>query len=135
MNKYILTLQFIFFSVLILPTKNKSKHDSIERKSKARLNASADLSHISSYTESFDLALLLAEYPEILSGIHESLDPSVLVTYLFNLAAMVGQANRVLRVKGMEVEVAEARWLVFWAAKRVFEEGLMLLGLEFLERM
>lgn len=100
-----------------------------------RLNASADLSHISSYTESFDLALLLAEYPEILSGIHESLDPSVLVTYLFNLAAMVGQANRVLRVKGMEVEVAEARWLVFWAAKRVFEEGLMLLGLEFLERM
>ncbi|KAH7036834.1 hypothetical protein BKA57DRAFT_520711 [Linnemannia elongata] len=107
----------------------------IERKSKARLNASADLSHISSYTESFDLALLLAEYPEILSGIHESLDPSVLVTYLFNLAAMVGQANRVLRVKGMEVEVAEARWLVFWAAKRVFEEGLMLLGLEFLERM
>ncbi|OAQ26386.1 hypothetical protein K457DRAFT_140296 [Linnemannia elongata AG-77] len=107
----------------------------IERKSKARLNASADLSHISSYTESFDLALLLAEYPEILSGIHESLDPSVLVTYLFNLAAMVGQANRVLRVKGMEVEVAEARWLVLWAAKRVFEEGLMLLGLEFLERM
>ncbi|KAK3835779.1 MAG: hypothetical protein JOS17DRAFT_518571 [Linnemannia elongata] len=107
----------------------------IERKSKVRLNASADLSHISSYTESFDLALLLAEYPEILSGIHESLDPSVLVTYLFNLAAMVGQANRVLRVKGMEVEVAEARWLVFWAAKRVFEEGLMLLGLEFLERM
>ncbi|KAF9138540.1 Arginyl-tRNA synthetase [Mortierella sp. GBA39] len=107
----------------------------IERKSKARLNASADLAHISSYTESFDLALLLAEYPEILSGIHESLDPSVLVTYLFNLAAMVGQANRVLRVKGMEVEVAEARWLVFWAAKRVFEEGLMLLGLEFLERM
>ncbi|KAF9548981.1 Arginyl-tRNA synthetase [Mortierella hygrophila] len=47
----------------------------IERKSKARLNASADLAHISSYTESLDLALLLAEYPEILSGIHESLDP------------------------------------------------------------
>lgn len=47
----------------------------------------------------------------------------------------MGQANRVLRVKGMEVEVAEARWLLFWAAKRVFEEGLQLLGLEFLERM
>ncbi|KAG0280032.1 Arginyl-tRNA synthetase [Linnemannia gamsii] len=107
----------------------------IERKSKTRFNASADLSHLASYTESLDLALLLAEYPETLSELQKSLDPSVLVTYLFDLAAMAGQANRVLRVKGMEVEVAEARWLLFWAAKRVFEEGLQLLGLEFLERM
>ncbi|KAG9070215.1 Arginyl-tRNA synthetase [Linnemannia hyalina] len=106
-----------------------------KRARKLNVSMSRILDGKASYTESFDLALLLAEYPEILSGIHESLDPSVLVTYLFNLAAMVGQANRVLRVKGMEVEVAEARWLVFWAAKRVFEEGLMLLGLEFLERM
>ncbi|KAF9152006.1 Arginyl-tRNA synthetase [Linnemannia schmuckeri] len=47
----------------------------IERKSKTRLNPIADLSQISSYTESFDLALLLAEYPEILSNIEVSLDP------------------------------------------------------------
>ncbi|KAF8946649.1 Arginyl-tRNA synthetase [Haplosporangium gracile] len=47
----------------------------IERKSKTRLNPTADLSQISSYTESLDLALLLAEYPEILSNIENSLDP------------------------------------------------------------
>ncbi|KAF9932645.1 Arginyl-tRNA synthetase [Linnemannia zychae] len=107
----------------------------IERKSRTRLNPRASLSHIASYQESFDLSLLLAEWPEILSSVQESLDPSALVSYLFNLAAMVGQANRVLRVKGMETEVAEARWLVFWAAKRIFEEGLKMLGLEYIERM
>ncbi|KAF9087304.1 Arginyl-tRNA synthetase [Mortierella sp. AD031] len=107
----------------------------IERKSKTRLNPKADLSNLEQYQESFDLALVLADWPDILSGLGESLDPYLLVSYLFNLAAQVGQANRVLRVKGMDPEVAEARWLLFWAAKQVVEQGLRVLGLESLERM
>ncbi|KAK3844766.1 MAG: hypothetical protein J3R72DRAFT_437995 [Linnemannia gamsii] len=107
----------------------------IERKSKTRLSPNANLELISSYQEALDLSLLLAEYPELTSTLQSTFDPFALISYLFNLAAMVGQANRVLRVKGMEKEVAEARWVLFWAAKRVLEEGLNILGLELLERM
>ncbi|KAG0005509.1 Arginyl-tRNA synthetase [Entomortierella chlamydospora] len=107
----------------------------IERKSKAKFNLNADLSLIQPYPEALNLCLVIAEWHDTLSALEESLDPYILVSHLFRLAAEIGQANRVLRVKDMEPAVAEARWLIFWAAKQVLEQGLQFLGLEFVERM
>ncbi|KAG0363586.1 Arginyl-tRNA synthetase [Gamsiella multidivaricata] len=107
----------------------------IERKSKTRLNPDADLSLVQAYPEALNLSIVLAEWHDTLSALQETLDPYALVPYLFHLAAEVGQANHVLRVKDMDTAVAEARWLLFWCAKQVLEEGLRLLGLELVERM
>ncbi|KAG0212069.1 hypothetical protein B0O80DRAFT_493550 [Mortierella sp. GBAus27b] len=107
----------------------------IERKSKTRLNPEADLSVIQPYPEALNLAIVLAEWDELVETLRDSLDPYALVPYLFHLATEVGQANHVLRVKDMEPAVAEARWLLFWGAKRVLEQGLHLLGMECVGRM
>ncbi|KAG0081951.1 Arginyl-tRNA synthetase [Podila epicladia] len=107
----------------------------IERKSGTRLNPEANLSLLQPYPEAFHLALVIAEWMDIQHTLTQSLDPYPLVNYLFHLAAEIGQANRVFRVKDMEASVAEARWLLFWCAKRVLEHGLTLMGLESVERM
>ncbi|ORZ14991.1 hypothetical protein BCR41DRAFT_354450 [Lobosporangium transversale] len=107
----------------------------IERKSNVRYNPDADLSLVQGYTEALNLCLVIAEWQDILSMLQGTLDPFILVSHLFRLATEISQANRVLRVKDMEPAVAEARWLLFWAAKQVLEQGLGLLGLEFVEFM
>ncbi|GJJ73454.1 arginyl-tRNA synthetase [Entomortierella parvispora] len=106
----------------------------IERNSQVQFNPEADLSLLQKIPEAYALAKVLSEWEDLVSSssstVSTTLDPSPLVLYLFNLAAEVGQANRTMRVKGMKQEVAEARWLLFWCAKKVLEEGLWLLGLE-----
>lgn len=108
---------------------------SIERKSNTHLNPEADLSVLQPYEEALNLALVIAEWHDVMSQLQEQQDPHLLVSYLFNLATEIGHANRVLRVKDMVSNVAEARWFLFWAAKRVLEQGLELLGLESVEHM
>ncbi|KAF9965484.1 Arginyl-tRNA synthetase, partial [Mortierella alpina] len=112
-----------------------SRLHGIERKSNTRLNPEADLSVLEPYEEALNLALIVAEWHDIVPQLQEQQDPYVLVSYLFNLAAEIGHANRVLRVKDMVSNVAEARWFLFWAAKRVLEQGLELLGLQSVEHM
>ncbi|KAG0212998.1 Arginyl-tRNA synthetase [Mortierella sp. GBA30] len=107
----------------------------IERKSNTRLNPAADLTLLEPYAEALNLTLVIAEWYDIIPALEDQLDPYVLVSYLFNLAAEVGHANRVLRVKDMDSTVAEARWFLFWAAKKVLEQGLQLLGLQSMEHM
>ncbi|KAF9429099.1 Arginyl-tRNA synthetase [Entomortierella beljakovae] len=107
----------------------------IERKSKVKFNLSADLTPVQGYSEALNLSLVIAEWSDILSNLEETLDPYILVSHLFRLAGEIGQANRVLRVKDMEANIAESRWLLFWAAKQVLEQGLWLLGLELVDRM
>ncbi|KAG0045420.1 Arginyl-tRNA synthetase [Gryganskiella cystojenkinii] len=105
----------------------------IERNSNTRLNPEADLSLLEETPEAYALTLALVEYEDLLtptSVISVNMDPSPFILYLFNVAAAVGQANRTMRVKGMRTDVAEARWLLFWCAKRVLDRGLWLLGLE-----
>ncbi|KAF9942323.1 Arginyl-tRNA synthetase [Mortierella alpina] len=112
-----------------------SRLHGIERKSNTRLNPEADLTVLQPYEEALNLALVIAEWHDVVSQLHEQQDPYLLVSYLFNLAAAIGHANRVLRVKDMVSDVAEARWFLFWAAKRVLEQGLELLGLQSVEHM
>lgn len=63
------------------------------------------------------------------------MEPSLLVQYLFKLAHAIGQANSVLRVKGEDQSTAEARLLLFWAAKTTLGNGLKLVGINPLNRM
>ncbi|KAF9575627.1 Arginyl-tRNA synthetase [Mortierella alpina] len=112
-----------------------SRLHGIERKSKTRLNPEADLTVLLPYDEALNLALVIAEWYDVVPKLHEQQDPHLLVSYLFNLAAEIGHANRVLRVKDMASSVAEARWLLFWAAKSILEQGLELLGLQSVEQM
>ncbi|KAI1310277.1 Arginyl-tRNA synthetase [Mortierella claussenii] len=107
----------------------------IQRKANAPFNPDADLSLVKAYPEALNLCLVIADWQDTLLALQETLDPYSLTSYLFRLAAEIGQANRVLRVKDMESPVAEARWLLFWSAKQVLEQGLRLLGLEFVEHM
>ncbi|KAF9976710.1 Arginyl-tRNA synthetase [Actinomortierella ambigua] len=107
----------------------------IERKANVPLDFNADLQLVKQHTEGINLALALAEWPEMQKKLQEAQDPYVLSSYLFALAGEVGQANRVLRVKGMDTNLAKARWLLFWAAKYRLGQGLRLCGLDLVERM
>jgi arginyl-tRNA synthetase len=63
------------------------------------------------------------------------MDPCILVQYLFKLAHTTSQANNSLKVKGADPQLAEARLLLFWAAKTTLGNGLKLLGIDPLSRI
>ncbi|KAF9586528.1 hypothetical protein BGW38_003000 [Lunasporangiospora selenospora] len=107
----------------------------IERKATVELDPGTDVALLCPYPESLHLAVLIAEWEDVVLSVRDSLEPSLLVNLLFEIASQVGQANRVLRVKGMGDSVAKARWLLFWAAKRVLEESFTVFGLESAKEM
>ncbi|KAF9157817.1 Arginyl-tRNA synthetase [Actinomortierella ambigua] len=107
----------------------------IERKANIPLDFNADVRLLQQHPEGVNLALAMAEWPEMLTKVEQAQDPYLLCSYLFALASEVGQANRVLRVKGMDPALAKARWLLFWAAKYRLGQGLRLCGLDLVERM
>ena len=63
------------------------------------------------------------------------MEPCVVVHYLFRLAHVMSQANSSLRIKGADPAVAEARMLLFWAARTTLANGLKLIGINPLERI
>ena len=81
------------------------------------------------------MAVQIARYPEVLNLCLKNLEPSTLVTYLFDLSATISAAHQHLYVKGQEQKLAEARALLFWAARIVLHNGLVLMGLNPQERM
>ncbi|KAH3763629.1 arginyl-tRNA synthetase [Pelomyxa schiedti] len=85
--------------------------------------------HLLSEPEASHVAVLLAKYPEVVRSCFEQLDPCPLVHHLFKLAHAVRVAFPVLMVKGQEQNIAEARMLLFWAARIVIGNGLALLGI------
>ncbi|KAM9971703.1 hypothetical protein ACTFIW_011686 [Dictyostelium discoideum] len=107
---------------------------SLERKSGFEFNPNANLSLLSE-PEAFNLAITIGRYPEIIQLTHNQLEPSTLVGYLFELAHAVSSAHQVLWIKDREKDVAEARFVLYWAAKVILGSGLRILGLVPLERM
>jgi arginyl-tRNA synthetase len=85
--------------------------------------------------EAFELALTISQLPDITQSACQTMDPCILVQYLFKLAHVTSQANNILRVKGADTKTAEARLLLFWAAKTTLANGLNLLGIDPLNRM
>ncbi|KAG1139338.1 hypothetical protein G6F37_010518 [Rhizopus arrhizus] len=85
--------------------------------------------------EAFELTRAISLYPDIIQTTFQSLDSSTLVLYLFKLAHMISQVNYNLRIKDVDPKLAEARLLLFWAAKTTLANGMKLIGLHPLERM
>lgn len=107
---------------------------SIERNVDIPITIDADLSLLKE-PQAFELALAISQFPDIIQSSCKSMDPSLLVQYLFKLAHTTSQANSVLKVKGTDQSIAEARLLLFWAAKTTLANGLKLVGIDPLNRM
>ncbi|CAO3632818.1 unnamed protein product [Cunninghamella blakesleeana] len=85
--------------------------------------------------EAFDIIDLLGQFPQIITQSKSNLDPSLLVHYLFKLARLTNQTLYNMRIKDVSLELAQIRWLLFWAVKRSLGNGLIMLGIEPLEWM
>jgi len=107
---------------------------SVERKCGFPLNPDADLSLVTE-PEAAALLLEIARFPEVVKAALESLEPVTILTYLFDLSHAISVAHSVLWVKDRERPLAEARLLVYHAARVTLGNGLRLLGLTPLERM
>jgi len=107
---------------------------SVERKCGFPLNPAADLSLVTE-PEAANLLLEIARFPEVVKSALESLEPVTILTYLFDLSHAISVAHSVLWVKDRERPLAEARLLVYHAARVTLGNGLRLLGLTPLERM
>jgi len=107
---------------------------SVERKCGFPLNPAADLSLVTE-PEAAALLLEIARFPEVVKAALESLEPVTILTYLFDLSHAISVAHSVLWVKDRERPLAEARLLVYHAARVTLGNGLRLLGLTPLERM
>ena len=79
------------------------------------------------------LVLHLARYDEALRDAYLTLEPCVLVQYLFRLCNLTSKALTELPVKGSERP--EARVALFAAAKETLARGMRVLGVEPLEQM
>ena len=77
----------------------------------------------------------MGRYPHALSETARQCEPSILASYLLDLAGGLHSGYRALRVKDEEPAKANARLLLFTIVKRVLKNGLGLLGIPALERM
>lgn len=106
----------------------------IERRVDIDLTKDIDVSLLKE-PQAFELALTISQFPDIVQTSCQAMDPSYLVQYMFKLAHATSQANNVLRVKGADPDIAQARLLLFWAAKTTLGNGLRLVGINPLNRM
>ena len=110
----------------------------IEDRSGTRLNTQANTDLLTE-PEAFELANMISTYPEITRSTLQTLEPYMIVNYLFGLSHAISAANQILQVKAVaesgQKELAEARLLLLWAARVTLANGIRVLGLEPLERM
>ena len=108
--------------------------NSIERKTNTQITTDCDFSLLKE-KEAFELALAVSQFPDIVKSSYQSMEPCVVVQYLFKLAHVMSQANSALRIKDADPSLAEARMLLFWAARTTLANGLKLIGISPLERI
>jgi arginyl-tRNA synthetase len=132
----------------------------MERKNDVKISEAVNFQLLND-KEALDLMMKLARLPEVVRKTAEENEPCTLVTYLMvhstshhvitnlpvvakrvyvrhdvqDLCHSISAAHRVLWVMGREQDVAEARMLLFWAARKTLENGLKILGLAPLQRM
>ncbi|KAG0235673.1 Arginyl-tRNA synthetase [Actinomortierella wolfii] len=107
---------------------------SIEARSGLTVDPSADTSLLKE-PEAFDLANWISQYPEVTRQALDTLEPYLIVQYLFGLSHAISAANKVLLVKDQPEPLAKARLLLFWSARVTLGNGLELLGLVPVEKM
>ena len=106
----------------------------ILRKCGIELDANADLSCLREQ-EAHNLVTMVANYNSVLTDAAEQCEPSILASYLLELARALHAGYNTLRVKGEPEDVAKARLLLFTVVKKVLASGLDVLGIDALERM
>ncbi|KAF9436388.1 Arginyl-tRNA synthetase [Entomortierella beljakovae] len=110
----------------------------IESRSGTRLNPTAN-TNLLIEPEAFGLANYISMYPDITLQALHTLEPYVILNYLFGLSHAISSANQVLQVKSATEsghrDLAEARLLLLWTARMTLGNGMRILGLEPLERM
>eukprot|EP01112_Ceratiomyxa_fruticulosa_P010342 TRINITY_DN2732_c0_g1_i2.p1 TRINITY_DN2732_c0_g1~~TRINITY_DN2732_c0_g1_i2.p1 ORF type:complete len:587 (+),score=138.31 TRINITY_DN2732_c0_g1_i2:156-1916(+) len=107
---------------------------SMERKSGVKVNPNANFNLLTE-PEAHDIATQISKYPEVLKAAALQLEPCVIVAYLFQLAHSISVGHSVLWVKDREIDIAEARMALFWAARVTLGSALKILGIIPLERM
>jgi arginyl-tRNA synthetase len=106
----------------------------IIRKCGVELDPAADVSPLVE-PEAHQLVSLVSRYQDVLREAARLHEPSVLATYLLDLARALHASYRVLRVKDEERRTAAARLLLFTVVKNVLASGLAMLGIPALEKM
>lgn len=106
----------------------------IERKANTPVTTKCDYTLLQE-DEAFELIQTISYFPDIVQSSFDTLEPSTLVNYLFKLSHALSTASHTLRVKDKDPDLAEARMLLFWAARTTLKNGLTLLGIRPLDRM
>lgn len=110
---------------------------SIERKAKEagfELASEVDTSLLVE-EEAHNIATVLGKFQDTIVQASNSLEPCVIVNFLFDLSHAISHGHEKLRVVGSEKKLAEARLYLFHCARVTLGNGLKILGLKPLERM
>ena len=94
---------------------------------------SADLNLLKE-SHAVNLVRALASWPDVIQQTLKTLEPTTVLTYLFKMTHMLSSSYDVLQVVGSEYELKKARMALYEAAKQVLENGMILLGLNPVER-
>ncbi|XP_054154124.1 probable arginine--tRNA ligase, mitochondrial [Oppia nitens] len=110
---------------------------SLEKNCGIELNTSSIEPHMDclSPIEAKLLMTILSQFDDILVDSFDTLEPSLLVHYLFDLKNAINRAIQVLKVKGQEPDVAQTRLLLFRCSRNVLNQGMQILGLSPLSSM
>ncbi|CEP07013.1 hypothetical protein [Parasitella parasitica] len=107
---------------------------SVERKSGLAINHEADLSLLTE-PQAIDVVRTVAQYPDLVKSLLSAYEPCNVVTYAFKLSHDISACFENLWVKGADPAVAEARLLMYWAARTTLGNAMRMLGLRPLTRM
>ena len=107
---------------------------SLERYTGVRVTKNVDPCYILSQPSLVALLKQASDYLSVTEALYESLEPSVLVKYLYELSRVAARAFESCIVKGQPQEDAEARLASFYCAKVVLGNGLKVLGITPLEQ-
>ncbi|KAI9741052.1 MAG: hypothetical protein M1834_002763 [Cirrosporium novae-zelandiae] len=94
----------------------------------------ADLSLLTE-PHAINLIRALSQWPDVVGNTLKTLEPQTILTYLFKMTHLLSSSYDVLKVKGSEEKVKIARGALYEAARQVLGNGMVLLGLNPVERM
>lgn len=80
-----------------------------------------------------DLVRLIAQFPETISNTIDNQEPRTVLNYLFRLTRALNNSHITLQIMGSD-ELSRARLALYFAIKRVLQNGMKLLGITPIER-
>ena len=83
----------------------------------------------------FELARAIGEFKDVVLRAAEESAPSVIAKYLLGLAQIFNKFYSNVKINVSEEEVRNTNFLISHATRIVINEGLRLLGIEYVEQM